>query len=75
MRDIDLRGRRPNVGGELERIDTAMFVFIGTILFRIADDHDCCGALRQRASASLAIAAGASSGIAKQELTLISQRT
>jgi hypothetical protein len=33
------------------------------------------GPLRQRPSASLAIAAGASSGIAKQELTLISQRT
>jgi hypothetical protein len=52
-----------------------MIVFMGTVLFRIADDHDCCGALRQRASVSLAIAAGASSGIAKQELTLISHRT
>jgi hypothetical protein len=52
-----------------------MIVFTGTALFRIADDHDRCGALRQRASVSLAIAAGASSGIAKQELTLISQRT
>lgn len=75
MREIDVRKRRLNVGGELECVDAAMIVFTGTALFRIADDHDRCGALRQRASVSLAIAAGASSGIAKQELTLISQRT
>ena len=75
MRQIDLPKGRLKVGGELERVDGAMIVFMGTVLFRIADDHDCCGALRQRASVSLAIAAGASSGIAKQELTLISHRT
>jgi hypothetical protein len=68
-----VRKRRPNVGGERERSD-AMIVFIGTVLFRMADDHDRCEALRQRASVSLAIAAGASSGIAKHELTLTSHR-
>jgi hypothetical protein len=55
------------------RADAAPVVFGGSPS-RVADAHDRDGVLRHRSSTNFAIATGASSGIAKQELTLISHR-
>jgi hypothetical protein len=41
----------------------------------LCEGHACAGTVRQRSRVSFAIAAGASSGIAKQELTLSSHKT